>query len=266
MPYLGDSMADFDFSKETDDERLLLIAFDNQRPMSAAQLATVLRALDSDYKSMTGRDLVLGHMELGSVWIWLMDAAIYSGGAIIGTAAVAKAVEELAIFAKKLKEGFKDKKLPDENLLLSAPMVDRSVVAIAKVAVDTNGTFRMKHTRETTATKDTIEIEITPAQASVARKRVKSRPKQGRVYESLPRLIAEPEEIKQIAHTMRELPPITTDIETVIRALVQAHMIHGSTYVLEQVATTLEFEGRHDIATIIRQLIGRDKGLVHVEV
>ncbi|PRH86008.1 hypothetical protein C5L14_17260 [Labrys okinawensis] len=135
-----------------------------------------------------------------------------------------------------------------------------------KVAVDTNGIFRMKHTRETTAAKDTIEIEVTPAQASEARKRVKSRPKQGRVYESLPRSIAEPEEIKQIAHTMRELPPVTTDIETVIRALVQAHMIHGSTYVLEQVATTLEFEGRSDIATIIRQLIGRDKGLVHIGV
>lgn len=79
-------MTDFDFSKETGDERLLVIAFDNQRPMSAAQLATVLRALDSDYKSMTGRDLVLGHMELGSVWIWLMDAAIYGGGTIVAAA------------------------------------------------------------------------------------------------------------------------------------------------------------------------------------
>ncbi|OKP69132.1 hypothetical protein BTE77_28345 [Ensifer adhaerens] len=259
-------MADYDFSKETGDERLLVIAFDNQRPMSAAQLATVLRALDSDYKSMTGRDLVLGHMELGSVWIWLIDAAIYSGGAIVGTAAVAKAVEELATFAKKLKAGFKDKKLPNESMLLSAPAVDRSVMAIAKVAVDTDGTFRMKHTRETTVAKDTVEVEITPAQASEARKRLKSRPKQGVAYEALPRLIAKPEEIKQIAHTMRELPPVTTDIEAVIRALVQAHIMLGSTYTLEQVATTLEFEGRSDIAAIIRQMLGKGGTLVHIEV
>ncbi|MDX0537067.1 hypothetical protein GOC55_27035 [Sinorhizobium medicae] len=259
-------MANFDFSKETGDERLLLIAFNNQQPMSAAQLATVLRALDSDYKSMTGRNLVLGHMEVGSVWIWLMDAAVYGGGAIIGTAAVAKAVEELATFAKKLKEDFEKKKLPDENLLLSAPMVDRSVAAIAKVAVDTNGTFRMKHTRETNAAKDTIEIEITPAEAAEAHKRVKSRPKRGVAYESIPRLIAKPEEIKQIAHTMRELPPVTSDVEAVIRALVQAHMMLGSTYALEHVATTLEFEGRSDIAVIIRQMTGKGGTLVNVEV
>lgn len=43
-------------------------------------------------------------------------------------------------------------------------------------------------------------------------------------------------------------------------------MMLGSTYVLEQVATTLELEGRYDIATIIRHLIGKDKGHVHVEV
>ncbi|MGO7542390.1 hypothetical protein ACC680_27835 [Rhizobium ruizarguesonis] len=259
-------MADFDFSRNTGDERLLLIAFNNERPMSAAQVASVLRALDSDYKGMTGRDLVLGHMELGSVWIWLMDTAIYTGAGLVGTAAALKAIEDIGTFAKKLKDGFENRKLPDENLLLPAPMVDRSVLAIANVAVDTNGTFRMKHTRETTVARDTVEIEITPAQASAARKRVKNRPKKSTAFAPPPPLIAKPEEIQQIAHTMRGLPPATGDVEAVIRALVQAHMMLGSTYVLEQVATTLEFEGRYDIATIIRQLIGKDKDHVHNEV
>ncbi|MBY3217779.1 hypothetical protein HFO21_26065 [Rhizobium laguerreae] len=259
-------MADFDFSRDTGDERLLLIAFNNTRPMSAAQVASVLRALDRDYKGMTGRDLVLGHMELGSVWVWLMDAAICAGAGLVGTAAAVKAIEDIGTFAKKLKDGFKDKKLPDENLLLPAPMVDRSVLAIAKVAVDTNGTFRMKHTRETTVARETVEIEITPAQASEARKRVKNRHTKSTVFAPPSPLIAKPEEIQQIAHTMRGLPPANGDVETVIRALAQAHMMLGSTYVLEQVATTLELEGRYDIATIIRHLIGKDIGHVHVEV
>lgn len=260
-------MADFDFSRDTDDERVLLIAFDNQRPMSAAQVASVLRALDSDYKAMTGRDLVLGHMELGSVWIWLMDVAMYAGGGIIGTAAVAKSVEELAGFAKRLRDGFKEKqKLPSEDWLIPAPSVDKSLLAIAKASIETHGTFRMKHTRESTNARDTIEIEVTPAEASETQRRVKSRPKKGSAIEAPPKLISRHMDIQTIAQTMRELPPATGDIEAVIRALVQAHILLGSTYVLEQVATTLEFEGRSDIALIIRQLLGKDKGLVQVEV
>ncbi|WP_338280286.1 hypothetical protein [Sinorhizobium sp. KGO-5] len=259
-------MADFDFSRDTNDERLLLIAFNNERPMSAAQVASVLRALDSDYKNMTGRDLVLGHMELGSVWIWLMDAAIYTGGGIIGTAAVAKAVEELAGFAKRLRDGFKDKqKLPSEEWRIPAPSVDKSLLAIAKASIETRANFRIKHTRESTNARDTIEIEVTPAEASETQKRVKNRPKTGKAVEP-PKLISTHMDIQTIAQTMRELPPATGDIESVIRALVQAHMLLGSTYVLEQVAATLEFEGRSDIAMIIRQMLGKDKGLVHVEV
>lgn len=259
-------MADFDFSKDTDDERLLLIAFNNERPMSAARVATVLRALDSDYRAITGRELVLGRMELGSTWIWLTDAAIYVSAGLIGTAAALKAIEDIAAFAKKLKDGFKEKKLPGEGWLPSAPSVDRSIVAMAKASEETNSTIIMRQTRETAGVRDTLEVEISPAEAKKAKERVKNKPKKGQAIGAPPKLVSKDMDIRHITDAMRELPPATGDIEAVIRALVQAHIMHGSTYVLEQVAITLEHEGRSDISTIIRQLLGKGRGLVHVEV
>ncbi|WP_286166744.1 hypothetical protein [Ochrobactrum sp. POC9] len=62
-------MADFDFRKESVDERVLVISFDNGKPMSAAQLAGIFKALDADFMQMTGRDLVVARLELGSTWI-----------------------------------------------------------------------------------------------------------------------------------------------------------------------------------------------------
>ena len=44
-------------------------------------------------------------MEMGSIWLWLMDAAITAGALIKGGAEVAKATEDLGSFAKKLKNG-----------------------------------------------------------------------------------------------------------------------------------------------------------------
>lgn len=40
-------MEDFDLKKNTADDRLLLTVFENERPLSAAQVAMVLRELDS---------------------------------------------------------------------------------------------------------------------------------------------------------------------------------------------------------------------------
>lgn len=259
-------MADFDFSKDTDDERLLLIAFNNERPMSAARVATVLRALDSDYRAMTGRELVLGRMELGSTWFWLTDAAIYISAGLVGTAAALKAIEDIAVFAKRLKDGFREKERPDGGWPLSAPSVDKSIVAMAKVSEETNSTITMRQTRETAGVRDTLEVEISPAEAKRAKQRVKNKPKKGQSIGAPLKLTSKDIDIRQITDAMRQLPPATGDIEAVIRALVQAHMMHGSTYVLEQVAITLEHEGRSDIATIIRQLLGKGRGLVHVEV
>ncbi|MFD9902473.1 hypothetical protein [Mesorhizobium sp. NPDC059025] len=257
-------MADFDFRKNSDDDRLLLISFDNGGPMSAAQVAAVLKALDADYRRMTGRELVLARLELGSTWIWLADIATSAGGWIKGTAAVVKATQDLASFAKKLRQGFKPKPAPVPLNQLAAfdDSVDRSVAAMAKASEETHSTIRMRKTITSDAGTETIDIEVTPKEAKEARKRVKDKPKTTRlVAPSIPKLIGHHDEL---VGTMRALPQLTGELEAVVRALINAAIVNGGAYLLEQVAGTLEAEGRWDIASVIRQHLrgGRDTALL----
>ncbi|AAK65862.2 hypothetical protein [Sinorhizobium meliloti] len=258
-------MADFDFRKYSDDERLLLISFENGGPMTAAQVAAILKALDADYRRMTGRELVLARLELGSTWIWLADIATSAGGWIKGTAAVVKATQDLASFAKKLREGFKPKQEPVPLNQLGAfdDSVDRSITAMAKASEETHSTIRMRKTITTDAGTETIDIEVTPKEAKEARKRVKDKPKTA--------TLAAPDVPKAIAHhdelvgTMRALPQLTGELEAVVRALVNAAIVNGGAYLVEQVAGTLEAEGRWDIASIIRQHLDGGRGFVRVD-
>jgi len=258
-------MNDFDFSRNSEDDRLLLIAFDNEEPISAAQVAAVLKALDSDYRKMTGRDLVLARMELGSASLWVVDIAVSTGAALVGTAATAKACEELWVFAKKIRDGLKPKKkavvLGHEPASLDEA-VDKSILAIAKVAVETNSTVKMRKTVTTNAGLETIEVEVTPLEAKEARERMRKRRKTAKtIMDSA----SQAKEHYEVARTLRELPPLTGELEAVIRAIVQAHIINGGAYILEQVANTLEGEGRWDIASVIRQNLGGERDAAHVE-
>lgn len=257
-------MADFDFRKISNDERLLLISFDNGRPMSAAQVAAILKALDADYRGMTGRELVLARLELGSTWIWLSDIASSAGGWIKGTAEVLKATQDLASFAKKLHGGFKPKKkpVPLNPLGVFDDSVDRSITAMAKASEQTHSTIRMRKTTTTDAGTETIEIEVTPKEAKEARIRVK---------DIKARRLSAPDVRKSIAQhdeligTMRSLPQLTGDLEAVVRALVNAAVVNGGASLLGQVASTLEAEGRWDIASVIWQHLGGERGFVRLD-
>ena len=252
-------MADFDFSKNSDDDRLLVLSFDNTRPMTTAQVAEILKALDSDYRRMTHRDLILARMELGSTWIWLTDVALYvgyGGAALVGTAAAAKASEELWEFAKKIGNGLKPKKnaVPGHELPPPDEGVDKSVLAILKAADQNHSTVRMRKVTAKAGVYEAIEIEVTSREAKVVRNMVKNRPKAVQPIE--PFVASIPTLTENVAKTFRALPAVTAESEDVIRAIVHAHVINGGAFMLQQVAATLEAEGRWDIASIIRQHLG----------
>ncbi|MBB3932401.1 hypothetical protein GGR25_003459 [Kaistia hirudinis] len=258
-------MADFDFRKDSDDERFLVISFHNGKPISATQLSAILKALDSDYRRITGRDLVVARLEIGSTWIWLIDIATEAGGWIKGAAGVAQAVQDLVIFARKLQEGFKctTTQVPIAQIGAFDDSVDKSITAMAKASEETGSTIRLRKMTTTHNGTETIDVEVTPPQAKEARKRVKGRPKSARP--------ASPMILKSIAHhddlisTMRSLPQAAGDMESVIRAVVRATVLNGGQYILEQVAVTLEGEGRWDIATIIRQELDGGQRFVQLE-
>jgi len=257
-------MADMDFSKQSEDERLLVISFDNQKPMRADQVASILKALDSDYRQMTGRDLVLARLEIGSTWIWLTDILANGGSYIKSAAEIAKAAQDLGSFAKKLRGELKPTKiaLPGHELTEPDDSVDKTVVALAKVAAETHSTVRFRKITTTDGKTEQVDFEVTPSEFQDSSKRVKKKPKKLK-KKLLSGYAAIPHE--EIARTMRALPAVTGDTAEVVTAMVQALIANGAEYMLEQVASTLEIEGRWDIATIIRQQIGKGRGHMTVE-
>lgn len=245
-------MADFDFSKNTNDERILVIGFNNERPIRATQLAAVLSALDRDYRSMNGAGLVLGRMELGSNWIWLIDAGVYAG---IGGIAGVVGYTTLSVFAAGLREGFTEKKLPDPNRLLKPTSVNRSIKAIGNLSQDSDASVTIRKPEESNAGGTAIEVVISRDQAVRAKDRLNER--RATVYKTASPRLHETYQATALADEMRKLPVASADLEAVIRILVQAHLMTGSTYILEQIANTLEAEGRHDVAIIIRSMLGK---------
>lgn len=252
-------MADIDFSKYSDDERVLVLGFDNEKPMSVGQVGAVLKALGSDYWEMNGRELVLARLELGSTWLILTDIVLTAVSWIKGGAEVAKATEDLGSFAKKLKNGLKSKDvaIPVNDPNMFDRSVDKSIVAIAKAAEKTNSTIRIKKTITNSSGTETMDVTVTPAEAKQARKRVREKAHHSKHF--LP-AIAGPEEYKRIASSMMALPKSSGDLEVLVRTIVDIHKASGSTKVLERVADALTHQGRSDIAGLIRRHLppGRD--------
>ncbi|MBB4402916.1 MULTISPECIES: hypothetical protein [Rhizobium/Agrobacterium group] len=255
-------MADYDFDRRTEDERLLVVSFNNQIPLRADQLASVLKAMDADYRSMTGRDLVVARLEIGSTWIWLTDLLANGGGYLKSSAEAATAVEDLASFAKDIYKAVRPTKaaLPGHELPdADGDKVDKTVVALAKLSAETGVAIRFRK-----VTKDEeVDFEAIPPQLESAAKRIKKTPKKLKKEKLATRYAEIPEE--QMVVTMRALPAAVGDAAEMVRAMVQALIMNGAAYVLEQVAGTLEMEGRWDIAGIIRQEIGKGRNHVTVE-
>jgi len=244
-------MEDFDFRKETTDERVLVISFDNERPMTATRVADLLRAMDSDYRNLTGRNLALGHMETGSTWLHIVEAAVLAGVIIKGTAEVAKSLEDLADFAKRIANALKPKKLAAPGRRLEGDgFVAKTIGAMSKASQQTNSKVRVRKVTVEDDRIETIDVEVTPIEVKAAAERVRKKPI----------AINGPDETlaldyEGMAETMRALPPPKGEGEAMIRAIVQAHVKGGFGPVLAQVANVLEREGRGDIANIIRQYL-----------
>lgn len=253
----GVRMADFDFRRDTTDARLLMVAFTEGTPLEAREVASMLRALDGDYKDLTGRHLVLGRIETGSTYMWVYDALVAVGGVASSAAELARAIEDIKNFGIKMTSAF----MPNKSLLPQTDMraVTRTVKEVAKVAKKHRSVVEIRKAVVTDQGSETLDIKITPMQAISAKERLDALgvPNNG--------IKALPERSIRMLEEIRRLPPANSDTELVIATLVRALSYSGSTYALEQVADTLEAEGRSDLARIIRQHIGRGRGHVTVE-
>lgn len=250
-------MADFDFSKDSSDPRVLMVAFTQGTPLNARELAEVLRALDSDYRDLTGRGLVLGRMETGSTWMWVYDALVAVGGVTTGVADIAKAIDDITSFGLKLKDAF----TPKKSLLPKTAMkeLSRTIKQVAKASKKHKSEVLFKKAVITDQGSETIEIKVTPVEALAARQRLDDNAVR---YNAIATHHIQRESILE---EMRKLPYASNDTELIISTLVRTLGYTGNTNALAQVADVLAREGRSDLAEIIWRQIGRGRGQLTVE-
>ncbi|MBB3978053.1 hypothetical protein GGQ64_003267 [Rhizobium azooxidifex] len=250
-------MADFDFSRNTEDARVLTIAFTGEKPLGAAEVATVLHALDTDYRTLNGRGLVLGRLEIGSTWFSLYDALAAVGGVAGSIAEIAKAIDDITSFGVKLANALKPK--PSAAVEKGIADVARSVKEMAKVSRKTNSGIKVRKTLTTDGSVETLDIDITPVEAIVASKVASQKLKAAtRTKDTL-----------EVYHgnllgAVRQISGPTID-PSLISALVRALMINGGVSSAQMVASTLEGEGRGDVAAAIRQEIDKGRGQVTIQ-
>lgn len=251
-------MADFDFRKNSTDVRVLMIAFTEGAPLEVREFATVLRALDSDYREMTGRGLILGRAEIGSTWAWVYDALAAVGGVAAGAADVAKAIDDITTFGLKLTGAFK----PSKSVLQQTHLreVEKTVKAVAKVAKKHDSVVQLRKAVSTERGTETIEINITPTEAYIAKQRLDQLSSRHETVKALP-----VQQNANLLEEIRKLPPVTGDTELVIMTLIKALSPSGNIHALIEVADTLAKEGRWDLAEIIRRHIGDGPGLLRIE-
>ncbi|TAV72616.1 hypothetical protein [Rhizobium leguminosarum] len=251
-------MADFDFSRDTEDARVLTIAFTGEKPLGAAEVATVLRALDTDYRALNGRGLVLGRLEIGSTWFSLYDALVAVGGVAGSIAEIAKAIDDISSFGVKLANALKPK--PPAAAETGIADVARSVKEMAKVSRKTKSGIKVRKTLTTNGSVETLDIDITPVEA-IAASKVASQKLKATTRTTKDTLEAYHGEL---LGAVRQISGSTID-PSLISALVRALMIYGGVSSVQMVASALESEGRGDVAAAIRQEIDKGRGQVTIQ-
>lgn len=240
----------------------LILKLDFERTPSAEDLGEIFSALGRDYHEMSdGRTLVVIRVESGSIILTLTDAALAGVGAGF---ALMTAINTLAEFAKNLKKWFDYAKSHKERKRLyrkgKKSPGQRSVEAIVKTAVNTGSHVSVKYK---TAKGETLEVELTPAEAIGALeqlptddiKKVRREPTQ-RILRSAPEVQRTIKQLEQIG--AQNLSP--TELHAVVDVIVAVLEAAGAGYLLPQIASELEMRGFHNIAHSVRQHIHSSRG------
>lgn len=243
----------------------IVLTFDFETAPAAEDLGEVFAALSRDYRDLrTGGTLVVTRIDSGSIIVSLTDAVLagapYAIAAIGGTITTMAAINTVEKFAENLNKWFGRAKTDEGKKQLykkgrKSPG-QRSVEAIIKTAAKTGSRAKVRHTKPN---GETLEAEISPAEAveirdAAAQKPELAAPLVSSAFEELkarPAIDAAVERLRLAGSQNLS----QTQIEAIVDIIVTALNASGSAHALPEIALQLETHGLFDFAVAVRRHI-----------
>jgi hypothetical protein len=243
----------------------LVLTFDFEEPLSAADLGEVFAALGRDYRDMTnGRILVVTSVERGSIIATLTDHVLAAQPYLVAGVAVIAGINQIAKFAENVLKWIEYAKSKTERKRLTrkggkkAPG-QRSVEAIVKVAAKTRSRVHVKHV---TAKGASLEAELMPVEAIAVIE------EQTTVEtDAAPRMpgahVVDTLDFRAVADRLQQAGGASHsphEVQTVVDIFVGMLEAAGGTHFLPQLVSELEMRNLHTYADAVRQHIRPSPG------
>lgn len=256
----------------------LVIVLRNERPIDAAKVGRLLIDLQADYYRTTRHSLVLGHMESGSVWLYLLDAAVYGLEAFKGAGDAADGAGRIWDFGKRIKAALT--RADDSSKQLPAPTsaagaaeaasqdnltsVIKSVERMVGTAADSNAGLEVRIEGMIAGSPSTIAVRYTPADTKRVNRQLKrdkaARKPMEKAHDELDEEV--PQEVtRSLQDFSQRIDALggtasEDDLRAVIAVVAETvKATPGGTHLLEQLAIRLDLEAKSHIAKMIREHI-----------
>lgn len=239
----------------------IVLTFDFKTPLDAEDLGEVFKALARDYRE-SSRDgtLVVTRVESGSIIVTLTDAALVAVPYVAGAVTAMAAVNTVAKFAENLKIWFglaktdkgknrlykKGKKTPGQ----------RSVEAIISTAAKTQSHVKVKYTN---ADRETLEAELTPAEATRAHEETTvANAEVAKPAVDVSQMLAARPAVRMAIEKLQQagsenLTPL--QIQSFVDIMVSVLKSSGAGQFLPEIVYHLEMHGLYGFATAVKQHI-----------
>jgi hypothetical protein len=235
----------------------LVIRFTGAASLDAVELASILKDLSADYKKLTRGRLMLVKYETGSALFYLTDALIVAGLLASQSTQVLEALKSIANFANVLKD-FLLKAKTLNPLTSTGQALAKSAPRMLKVAAEHNFGLEVTHSADHKAQTESFSIKMTHAEAQLAYERLvegsRRPPKLVEQHSTLPTAVTH--DVDNLVQSLSRFPSVSPDeLESMVAAIVTALNSAGYSSLLPALASSLEGQGRQDIAAIVKRHI-----------
>lgn len=233
-------------SRNQDDT--LLVVFSTATPISADDIASLLRDMSADYKRATGGTLVLARYETGSSWIYLRDAIAVAGSIAGAFNDMTLAVQNMRTFVRLLIDGFPNSATPPTPPS-QVEVVAKSVARIAKIAADNGAYVNLEYLKDE---KEGLESYTFHMNNQIARRLHKegvshAHSRAAALFNS------STDSVVDARRTVKRTTANHDASSEIVEAVLTALKSRSGDNVLPTLADDLEADGRADIAHVVRR-------------
>ena len=240
----------------------LVIVFDYQRELLAAEMGRLFTALAKDYaRSYRGRTLAVAWIERGSLLIAIHDAVVKATPYLKDAVEIAKGTKSITDFSKSIRElvSWKKAEATDAKAPTQKAAVLRSVEEIVRIAADSGSEVSI---RQMEPDGRILEVNLASREAVEIREReITQRTNARRVahliaQSPLPAALPSHLQPDAIADRFERLGHVGSPGRDAVVSAISAVAIvvrdSGNGYLLEPLAAELETRGLHDLAAAVR--------------